>query len=132
MLPAERQQLPGQRGSAPRGGKNLLKPRLGATSRFDRIERKLGVVDDNGKKVVEVVRHAAGQPADGIHFLGLKQLLFEMQPVGEIAGSKSGSPSINPTETHRLLCWCDVLGLKENPVPSGPQRLNFFTLVNQY
>jgi hypothetical protein len=74
------------------------------------------------------VRHAA----DGIHFLGLKQLRFEMQPVGEIAGSKSGSPSINPTETHRSLCWCDVLGLKENPVPSGPQRLNFFTLVNQY
>ena len=37
---------------------------------------ELGVADDGGEEVVEVVRDAAGEPADGLHLLRLAQLLL--------------------------------------------------------
>ena len=38
----------------------------------------LGVADDGRQDVVEVVGHAAGQGAEGLHLLGLQQLPFEL------------------------------------------------------
>ncbi|OPZ59291.1 MAG: hypothetical protein BWY87_01078 [Deltaproteobacteria bacterium ADurb.Bin510] len=45
----------------------------------------LGVADDGGQHVVEVVGDAAGQRADGLHLLGLHQLLLEFDLVGDVA-----------------------------------------------
>ena len=40
------------------------------------VEQQLAVSEDRGQQIVEVVRHAAGQPADGLHLLRLPELLF--------------------------------------------------------
>ena len=40
-------------------------------------QQHVAVPGDHGEQVVEIVRHAAGQPADRLHFLGLPELLFQ-------------------------------------------------------
>jgi hypothetical protein len=40
------------------------------------VDEHLGVSDDRAEDVVEVVRNAGREATDGIHFLGLAQLLF--------------------------------------------------------
>jgi hypothetical protein len=40
------------------------------------VHRQLGVAQDDGEEVVEVVRHAPGQGADGLHLLRLHELLL--------------------------------------------------------
>ena len=47
------------------------------------MQHDLGVADDRGQQVVEVVRDAAGQAADRFHLLRVAQLLFEDQPLGQ-------------------------------------------------
>ena len=48
------------------------------------FEQHLGVAADDHQKIIEVVRHAAGQPSDGFHFLRLAELVFEGPPFGDI------------------------------------------------
>ena len=48
LLAAESEQLAGQVGGAVGRGKNLVHPRLGGTSRDDRIECEFGVARDDG------------------------------------------------------------------------------------
>ena len=43
------------------------------------VEGELAVAADRGQQVVEVVRHAAGELADGLHLLCLAQLVLEAQ-----------------------------------------------------
>ena len=38
-----------------------------------------------GEQVVEVVRDAAGEPADGLHLLRLAELLLELHLRGDVA-----------------------------------------------
>ena len=55
-----------------------------STSARDRIvgrellEQQVGVAEDRGEQVVEVVRDAAGEPADRFHLLRLPELLFAL------------------------------------------------------
>jgi hypothetical protein len=44
------------------------------------------VAHDDGQHVVEVVRHAAGEPSQGLHLLPLPQLLLEAALVRDVAG----------------------------------------------
>ena len=60
--PAERQQLPGQRGGALRGAADLRHVAAGGARRARcRPARRSRVAEDDGEQVVEVVRDAAGQ-----------------------------------------------------------------------
>ena len=56
-------------------GSALCDPRL------HEIERP----DDPGQEIVEVVRDAAGQLPDRLHFLGLPELLFQVLTLGDVA-----------------------------------------------
>jgi len=38
---------------------------------IERVLQQLAVPQNDGQQVVEVVRHAAGEPSDGLHLLGL-------------------------------------------------------------
>ena len=42
----------------------------------ERILQQVAVADDGREQVIEVVSDAAGEPADGLHFLGLAQMLL--------------------------------------------------------
>ena len=44
-------------------------------------EEQLAVAEDDGEQVVEVVGHAAGQPSDRLHLLGLAELLLGVVPL---------------------------------------------------
>ena len=46
--------------------------------------QELDVADDDGEQVVEVVRDAAGELADGLHLLGLPQGLLGLQALGDL------------------------------------------------
>ncbi len=49
------------------------------------IEHEFGVSAYDHKQVIEIVRNASGQMADGIHFLGLLELRFESSFVGNVS-----------------------------------------------
>jgi hypothetical protein len=55
---------------------------------FQLVEQHLGVSVDDHQQVVEVVGDAAGETANGIHFLRLAKLLFELTAVGNIFGDQ--------------------------------------------
>ena len=61
-------QLRGPLGAHKRVVEGTLRARLDHTA-----PRNAEIADDDGQKVVEVVRYAAGQLADGFHFLRLPQ-----------------------------------------------------------
>ena len=50
--------------------------RAAVSSQIGRREQR-GVAVNDGENVVEIVRHAAGELADGFHFLRLAQLLLQ-------------------------------------------------------
>ena len=52
------------------------------------IFQHLQVAGDHGQQVVEIVRDAAGQLADCLHFLDLAQLAFLRQQHGGGAGDR--------------------------------------------
>ncbi|OPZ17666.1 MAG: hypothetical protein BWZ10_01163 [candidate division BRC1 bacterium ADurb.BinA364] len=78
-LPAERQYLAGQVLGAPAGGDHFAdeSPRAGIGGAI--LHRQFGVAQDGAENVVEVVRDAAGEHADGFHFLRLAKLVFQMR-----------------------------------------------------
>ena len=45
---------------------------------------QFGVAQDGGQQVVEVVRYAAGEAADALHLLGVRQLGLEGPPLGYV------------------------------------------------
>ena len=81
LFPAERQQLAGERGGAVRGSPNLTEVLPDRLVRADLVDQELGIAENRGEHVVEIMRHAARQPADGFHLLGVTQLLFELLPL---------------------------------------------------
>ena len=58
-------------------------------------QRHLRVAEDHAQHVVEVMGHAAGQPPDRFHLLGLEQLRLQFLPLllGPLAfGNIAGDP----------------------------------------
>ena len=51
--------------------------------------QQLQAADDPGQQVVEVVRDAAGELADGLHLLRLEQLLARLPPAASAASRRS-------------------------------------------
>jgi len=48
------------------------------------VEGQIDIAKDGHEHVVEIVRHAAGQPPDGLHLLRLPQLVFQRQALGDV------------------------------------------------
>ena len=71
----EGEQAPGQIGAAERGRKRVLDQllMLGVRAR-SQITEQVEIADDDAEKIVEIMRHAAGQAADGLHLLRLIEL----------------------------------------------------------
>ena len=74
LFAAERQQLPCQAGGALARFLDLQDVVAGRMIGVEAIEQKVGVAEDCGQDVVEIVRHAAGQPPDRLHLQRLAQL----------------------------------------------------------
>ena len=85
LPPAEREQLPRQAGAALDrlldldrfAARRVVGPQL--------HQEQVGRAHDAHQDVVEVVRDAAGEPADRLELLRLPQLLFERAPLGDVA-----------------------------------------------
>ena len=85
LAAAEGQQLAGQAGGALAGVADLVDAAAArGSSGGQLVEHHAAVAADDGQQVVEVVRHAAGQPADGFHLLRLAQLVFQLAALGHV------------------------------------------------
>ena len=85
LLAAEREQLACQRRGTFGGFADLVDIAAMRIRRVEVLEQQLRVAGDCGEDVIEIVRHAGGEPPHGFHFLGLPELLLEREPVGDIA-----------------------------------------------
>ena len=86
-LPArEGQQLPHQAGGAVGVLLDVHDVLEGRVARPVVGEQQVGEADDRGQHVVEVVRDAAGELADRLHLLALRELLLERPLLGRCRG----------------------------------------------
>ena len=75
LLAAEGQQLAGEPGGARARLLDLCDVGLALDRPVEIGQQQLAVAQNHGQQIVEVVRDAAGQPADGFHLLRLLKLL---------------------------------------------------------
>ena len=78
LLAGKGQQLPGEVGGALGRLADFLQVGMERLRRVHLLEGQLRMPEDHPQHVVEVVRHAARQPAHRFHLLGLVQLRFEL------------------------------------------------------
>jgi hypothetical protein len=71
LAAAERQQLTGEAARAVGRLQDFAHVLAPGVRCLQRVHDQLAVAADGGQQVVEVVRDAAGQPADGLHLLRL-------------------------------------------------------------
>ena len=81
---AERQQPARQLGAALAGGRDHVGGLLQVGAGLEGQTQRLGVADHDRQQIVEVVREAAGELADRLHLLRLRQLLFGPLAAGEV------------------------------------------------
>ena len=96
LLAAEREQLPGEPGGPLRGFPHFGNVRLQRAVGREILAHEIGVPEDRGQHVVEVVRDAARQAADGLHLLRLAQLLLEALALGDVLADaeRAGGPAL--------------------------------------
>ena len=82
LASAKGQQLRGQLGAALHTGLGLGHPLLGGGLAGHLVQQQLQVAADHLQQVVEVMRNAAGQVADGLHLLAVAQHLLHAQQLG--------------------------------------------------
>ena len=78
LPPAEGQQLLRERGRPLAGALDFKHLLDGGLVAGQRIVKQAAVADDGREQVVEVVSDAAGEPADGLHFLRLAKMLLAL------------------------------------------------------
>ena len=104
LTPAEGEELAGERGPPVRGTPDLadVAREVGVVVRLR--EDQLAVADDDGEQIVEVVRHPAGEPPDGLHALRLPQFLFQAYARGDVArhGERGAAPLIGERNRDRF------------------------------
>ncbi len=84
LLPAEAEELPGELLRPVRRLPDLFRVGPPGIVRLQRRQEEVAEAEDDHHHVVEVVRHAAGEPAHRFHLLRLAHLLFGTLPLGEI------------------------------------------------
>jgi hypothetical protein len=91
LAAGDREQAPGEVGTAhggPLGGLDALPgDRMLPDGAFEQVE----VADDYPQQIIEVMRQAPGQLPDGLHLLGVPQLLVHLLLRGNVPRN-SGSP----------------------------------------
>src|SRR5262249_22144986 len=100
---AECQKLIRQRAGTLRGAMNLLGAVAQRVDGREIIENHTRVALDDGQHVVEVVRYAARKPPHGVHFLGLKQLFFELLSLADVVDESNGAQitlGVDVTQAH--------------------------------
>ena len=117
LLAAEGQQLARE----PRGARarllNLRDVRLARIVRIEIGQQQLAVPQNHGQQIVEVVRHAAGQPSDGFHLLRLLILLLQRAAFGDVQGDADAA--------HRFAVLAEVDAARAAQPPHravGPDR----------
>src|SRR5205823_3247159 len=85
LLATEGKQLARQVGGPLAGRIDLLQIVFRLPIEVLLIQDQVGVPHDNREDVVEIVRHAASQLAERLHFLRLPELLFDLLPLDELA-----------------------------------------------
>lgn len=85
LLAAKRQQLAGESGGAIGRLVNFARPPFQEVSRVAPLQHQLAVADDHVEQVVEIVRHAARQPAHGFHLGRLLELHLHTPPLADVA-----------------------------------------------
>ena len=94
LLAAEGEQLTGQVGRAFAGVQDLRERLRERIARREPVDASPAVADDDRQQVVEVVRDAAGQPADGFHLLGLAKSLLQTFPFADVAGNAQAATGL--------------------------------------
>jgi hypothetical protein len=79
--------------SAVSGGADAFKRFNFGGSGFLGGKEEAGVPLDNGEDVVEIMGDSGRQLADGLHFLGLAQLVFELGLLGDVLRNDPGCRS---------------------------------------
>ena len=86
LFAAESQELAGERGGAVGGLLNGFGFGMQRMAEGELVEHDFGIAADDHEEIVEVVGDAAGEAADGFHFLGLAELVFEHAALGDVFG----------------------------------------------
>ena len=129
LLAPEREQLSGERRRAVHhlGDLHEIRPHRDLRMQVvrygdvDRREVEQGEVrggPDDGEEVVEVVRHAAGQRAHGLHLLRQAELLLQAPLFGDVAGNAVDSNDRTAFVAHRTQRFLDP-PLRAVPVPDA-------------
>jgi hypothetical protein len=84
LLAREGQQLAHQVGGPRRGLLDLVQSLVGRIAHRVAGGQHVELHEDGGEQVVEVVRHAAGQLADGLHLLALRELQLDLLLLGDV------------------------------------------------
>ena len=83
LAAAERQHLPGELGGAIGGAVDLLGVGAARIVGAHPVDDDVGVAEDRGEQVVEVVSDAAGQPSHGFHLLRVTEQLLELHALAQ-------------------------------------------------
>ncbi len=84
LLPAERQQLPGDVRRPARRFHYLVDVGRAGIALIQALEQEVAEAQDCGHHVVHFVGHTTGQPPRGLHPLGPPQLLVHPPPLGDV------------------------------------------------
>src|SRR5580704_8748522 len=85
LLPAEGQQLAGERRSTMSGLQHLVHTTTQGAVGGGTLLNNFSVTDDDSEEIVEVVSHAPGKPTYRFHLLRLAKLFFQPFALGHVA-----------------------------------------------
>jgi hypothetical protein len=91
---AEGHDLVRQRRGARGGRVDFVQQGLGLRAGLKLVMQEIGVAEDDGQEVIEVVRDAARQTAERLHFLGVQVVLLETFGIGEIVSDDDGADEL--------------------------------------
>ena len=101
-LPAGKgKQLLGEVGGALHRLADGLQPAGERSGVAGRVQRQFRVAEDDAEHVVEIVRHPAGQAADGLHLLGLDELLLQGLAVADVQVDEDRPVDVATVVAHR-------------------------------
>ena len=63
-------------------------------------EQKIGIAQDGGEHVVEIMRHAPGELADRLHLLSLDETLLQVALLGRLERENVGRPALSRRDEH--------------------------------
>ncbi len=91
LLPAEGQELAGQRGGALPRFLDLQAFLEQGVARRQALLENLAVADDHPQQIIKVMGDPAGELPNGFHFLSLAQLFLESFPLGDVPENGDGA-----------------------------------------